>query len=57
MIAKVSKLVPFGDKLRMIVECGKKSKGFEFTDRKEAVKAKARLIKRLKKDGFKVLLP
>jgi len=55
--AKISKIFPFEDKLRFVVECGKKVKGYEFTLQREARKAKARLIKRLKKDGFKVYLP
>lgn len=57
MNAKISKIFPFEDKLRFFVECGEKAKGYEFTVIKEARKAKARLIRRLKKDGFKVYLP
>ena len=57
MNAKISKIFPHEGNQRFFVECGKNTKGYEFSIFKEARKAKARLVKRLKKDGFKVYLP
>ncbi len=56
MMAQVSNVYPQADKFRLIVSVDEKRKGFEFKNKVEAVKARARAIKRLKRDGLTVYL-
>lgn len=56
MNVQVSTVFSHGDKFRLTAKCNDKQKGYEFAEKREAVKARARLIKRLKSDGFKVYL-
>lgn len=54
-LATVSRVYPHEGKHRFYAGCGDNAKGYEYEVKKEAVKARARLIKRLKVDNFKVL--
>lgn len=56
MKAQVSKVYSHDDKFRLVVMCESNKKGYEFINEREAYKARARVIKRLKKDGFTVYL-
>lgn len=54
MEAEVSKVYAHDNHYRLFVLFQGNSKGWEFPDKKEAVKARAKLVKQLKVDGIKV---
>ena len=54
MLAQLSKVYEQDKKFRFFAKTTETAKGYIYEQKREAVKARARLLKRLKRDGFKV---